>query len=186
MEFTPEENEKQLTLLGEVRNRHHNKLVYEGIGQRIMDAIVPVNYMGNTKEITEATLLFAGRQKLGSMAIGMLWGGDSIAASCNLIEDIFAFVGEYPDSDVVVMNRLDARPRGWDQSYFTAGIQQIDSNGPTGNLFPLDGIETADLGVLAEMVNELESLRISGDLSCLSEEGLMNASIARNGPVPLP
>lgn len=188
MAFTPEEAERQIALLRKVRTKDHETLIQRSIGQRIIDAKVPVNRFANVDVITDRTHLFATREKMGAMAIRRLWAGNaSIGGSCELIEDILAFTTRYPDSDVLAMGRLDWHVGGgYRQDFFSVGIQQVEPDGVPGELYPLDGIKIADLEVLAGMVIELERLRNSGELSCLSAECLINAEIPVAGHVPLP
>ena len=191
------EDAQQLSLLREIRNRHHQHLVTKGIAERILDAEVEANYSSRlvNQPVTEATLFFASRRKIGNMAIGRLWGGaHTISGSCSALSDnpyeFFAFVGETPSTDLVIMSRLDGRPNGgFSTNFANVGLHVPEEDAvklEIDELIPLDGIELGDLAEVSGMVDELERLRVSGELSCLSEEGLINNTLPSNSPFPLP
>lgn len=180
MVFSSEkETTRQLALLDLVRKRHHERLVSKGIARRIIDADVPANYRGYTGPINEDTLLFASRQKLGQIAIEILLGDPttSIAASCSRVSDMRAYVESHQLDDAILLNRIDATENGRSRSHFWVGLQEAGiEKRLSERLTPFDGIKVADLNVMVGMINELESLRVSGELSCLTEEGIINST----------
>lgn len=189
-ELAPEEEAIQRAALTRLRNRHHHHLVTTGVARRMLDAHVPVNYMQNADEFTEGTLLFPFRQKVGQIAIGILWGGaESISGSCRTapqdLDEWGRFLHVFPNADALMLSRLDAHERGYSQATIFAGIQLVRGELEAG-IMPLDGIEPDDVVELGGLIREVDERHLSGELSCLEPETLVNLTISRVAPIPLP
>ncbi len=191
IELSPDEEQRQLRILTMTRTRHHRDLVESGIARRILDAEAPVNYMQNADDFTEGTLLYPTRRKVEDIAIGSLWGiKETISGSCkrapqNLGEWGY-YLQKYPNADMVMLGRIDAhKNNGWGLTTIYVGIQRERDSELKGFL-QLDGVEAADLTVLGRLLGELKEVRESQDLTCLDPDSLINSTIGRHAPTPMP
>lgn len=181
----PEFDALQMRRLTQVRTAHHHRLVESGAARRILDAASPVNYMVNTSEFGEGTLLFPSRATIGGTAIGMLWGSGgslapSIASSAEALQMIEDGVG-----DIIYLRRLEALHGGYEVSGATTGVLR-DMKNPLRQATPLDGIRTEDHQTVIEILAEVEEIYQSGKLPCLDPETLVNTTLARPGLYPMP
>jgi hypothetical protein len=190
IELSSEDEARQLKILTELRNRQHRLLVESGIARRMLDAKVPVNYMQNGDDFTEGTLLYPTRTELSQTAIGRLWGvRETISGSCRQapqnLEAWRDFFYEHPHSDVVMLGRLEALEKGYSQSTIYTGIQ-LERGNPDVGIIPMNGIQSSDATDLGQLLKEVEEKHASGELSCLEPGSLVNLTIGRFGPTPLP
>jgi hypothetical protein len=189
--LSPEEERRQLGVLSELRNRHHTTLVTSGIAQRVLDVGAPVNYLQNGDDFTEGTLLFPTRKKILEVAIGTLCGiRETISGSCTSapqdIGEWFEYLDQYPDADLVKLGRIEAhRNNGWEIATIFVGIQQKRDSLENG-FIPFDGVEVSDLIDLSKLLHEVKVAKESLNLSCLDPDSLMNTTIGRYAPTPLP
>lgn len=190
MELAPDEEARQLAVLTKLRVKQHLLLVESGIARRILDASVPMNYMKNSDDFTEGTLLYPARKKVGDMAIGALWGGEAtVSGSCVHAPRVLG--GWYergkllPAEDMILLGRLDALHNGWQSSLVYAGLQHQRGDLSLG-FTPLDNISGADLLQMGELIAEVEQVREAEGLTSLDQETLVNTEIGRHGPTPMP
>ena len=190
-ELSSVEEKRQLKLLAETRTRHHRALVNSGIARRILDTEAPVNFMQNGDEFTEGTLLYPTRKKVADIAIGSLWGiRQTVSGSCaKAPQDLGewgTYLRQFPDADMVMLGRIEAhRDNGWGVNTIYVGIQQKRDSLEKG-FMPLDGVEAADLTELGILLGEVKEIRESRDLSCLDPGSLINTTISRHAPTPMP
>ncbi len=190
IELSPDEESRQLRTLTKLRNRQHRLLIDSGIARRMLDADVPINWLKDSSEFTEGTLLYPIRRQLSETAIGRLYGiKDTIAGSCEQLPQDHKgwsdFFSQYPLVDAVLLGRLEALPNGFNRSNIHAGIQLERSN-PDAGVIPMDGILHTDIMGIVGMLGEVEELRETEELSCLDPDILINVALSRNGPIPLP
>lgn len=189
MPSTSRPEARELQLLTRIRTQHHLALVETGVARRIIDADIPINYMANKDEITEGTLFFPRRSPLSKTSIGVTWGGSaSLSGSCSLLpQDLGGWmdlINEFPDADVLMLGRLDAHPRGWGVATVFTGIQ-LTRNAEVG-IIPLDGVSIEDQLVITGMMREVQGLIDEGQLTCIDDDSLINDSMERHGPTPMP
>jgi hypothetical protein len=195
MEISPEESDRQLSVLTRLRTNQHRFLIESGIARRVLDAEIEANSGKDSSEFTEATLLFPIRHSLSSIPIGRLVGVDSSLVGCisknnnpiltNSIAGAFNFFDRHPDAYEICIHRVDAIKHGFKINGLTLGIQ-LDKNDPGQRNIALDGIEKSDIYEVLGLLKEVESYKSSGELSCLDGEKLVNVHIDRDGPTPMP
>jgi len=86
---------------------------------------------------------------------------------------------------MVMLGRMDAHINGFGTQPVFVGVRLREADG-TQTLLPFSGVTQDDIQSVVEMMDELEALRVSGELSCLSEDHLLNNQVGRFGPTPMP
>lgn len=190
LELSTKEEKRQLRVLTELRTRHHNRLVDSGIARRILDAEAPVNYLQNGDDFTEGTLFYPTRKKVAELAIGSLWGiEETVSGSCvNAPQDLAqwgAYLHLFPNADIVMLGRIEAHNNGWGVNTIYVGMQH-ERDSLSDSFMPLNGVEQADILVLGELLDEVKTVRESQDLTCLDPDSLVNTTIGRYAPTPMP